>query len=109
MSFESDYIADEPVRLTGEQQKTVNAVAQLLEDRHNAYARVFRSGGSTDGDVKIVMDDLARFCRAFASTHHDNDRHAARLDGRREVFLRIMEMSRLPHDVLFDYYHRRQT
>lgn len=78
---------------------------ELLQQRARAYARIF--AGARKEDVEIVMDDLASFCRAFESTHHDDPRHSARLDGRREVYLRIMKHSRLPHDVLFQIYFRR--
>ena len=38
----------------------------------------------------LVMQDLARFCRAHESTFHPDPRVAANLDGRREVYLRIV-------------------
>lgn len=37
-----------------------------------------------------VLEDLAKFCRANESTFHADPRIAANLDGRREVWLRII-------------------
>lgn len=37
------------------------------------------------------MEDLERFCRAKQSTFHENARMHAVLEGRREVYLRIMD------------------
>lgn len=36
-----------------------------------------------------VLLDLAEFCRANENCYHDDPRHHARLEGRREVWLRI--------------------
>jgi hypothetical protein len=100
---------EDPVDMFGaslrEQAPERDAAHELLQTRARAYARVF--GHARAEDLKVVMDDLAQFCRAFESTFHDNERHAGRLDGRREVWLRIMKHTRLPHDVLFDHYFRR--
>ena len=48
--------------------------------------------------AKLVMEDLARFCRANASTFEQSDpngRVSAFREGRREVYLRIMQMAAL--------------
>lgn len=39
--------------------------------------------------TKIVMDDLAKFCRANETTFHADPRIHAVIEGRREVWLRI--------------------
>lgn len=49
----------------------------------------------------IVLSDLARFCRAHSSTGHADPHIAARLDGRREVWLRIQNHLRLTDDELW--------
>lgn len=66
-------------------------VEQYVQARKYAYIRVFAEGNSTPDDRAIVMDDLANFCRKRRSTGDANTHIAARLDGRREVILRIDE------------------
>lgn len=78
-------------------------VSAVITERRFAYQRVFAGKGSVR-DVEIVMLDLGHFCRAFASTYHPV--HSDRLDGRREVFLRIMDFTQLPHDALYLKYHQ---
>lgn len=70
----------------------------LLGRRH-AYQTVFR-GPQAD----VVLKDLARFCRANGSTFHDNERVQAKLDGRREVWLRIQHHLKLSPDELWALY-----
>ena len=52
----------------------------------------------------IVLDDLAKFCRAHESTGHSDPAVAARLDGRREVWLRIQQHLRLTDAQLWQLY-----
>jgi hypothetical protein len=63
----------------------------ILRQKRVAYGRVFVDGNATAADAKIVLDDLIVFCRANRSTFNPNVQVAARLDGRREVYLRIRE------------------
>lgn len=70
---------------------------EQLEKRRLAYARVF------DGeDGLTVLADLARFCRAKTSTFHENRDMSCMLDGRREVYLRIMEHTELSLEELWE-------
>lgn len=57
-----------------------------------------------DVNVRVVLGDLAKFCRAAESTGHANPYVAARLDGRREVWLRISQHLNLPVDELYRIY-----
>jgi hypothetical protein len=69
---------------------------EFLAQRQQAYRAVF------DGPVgRLVLADLALFCRATASTFHADPRAAAQLDGRREVFLRIQEHIQISDDELW--------
>lgn len=52
--------------------------------------------------TKDVLRDLARFCRAHRSTFHPDARVHAMLEGRREVWLRIVENLNLTEDELFE-------
>ena len=69
---------------------------RVLSSRQQEYKQTFK------GPVaESVLRDLARFCRANVSTFHDNERLAAKFDGRREVWLRIQNHLKLTPDDLF--------
>jgi hypothetical protein len=75
-----------------------------LMGRRDAYQITFR------GPVaEKVLRDLARFCRAHESTANPNTHIAARLDGRREVWLRIQAHLKLSPDKLWELYSGRPT
>ncbi len=64
----------------------VERLRSFIFGRGQAYRSTF------DGPVaKIVLEDLAHFCRANESTFHEDPNMASKLDGRREVFLRIQQ------------------
>ena len=69
--------------------------------RKQSYTNLFRDD---DRFAKIVLADLARFCRANASTFHQDPNVQSRLDGRREVWLRISEHLGLTDGELFERY-----
>ena len=71
----------------------------LLEQRSRAYQLCFSSPAA-----KMVLEDLAVFCRANASCYHDDPRLHAALEGRREVWLRITEHFNLTVDDLVKRY-----
>lgn len=69
----------------------------IIFGRQYAYKRTF------DGPLaNEVLSDLAWFCRAHASTFHENPHIASKLDGRREVLLRIQQHLKLSADDLFE-------
>lgn len=71
----------------------------FLFGRAGAYRAVF------DGPrAREVLVDLAKFCRAHESTADANPHIAARLDGRREVWLRIQEHIQMNNDDLWKLY-----
>lgn len=47
-----------------------------------------------------VLADLGRFCRADEPCWSEDQRHHARLEGRREVWLRIQQQLKLPTEEL---------
>jgi len=71
---------------------------EMLDARIGAYSRLF---DPDKPDARIVLEDLARFCRAGVSTFHPDARLAAQLDGRREVWLRIQQHTQLSNDTLW--------
>ena len=72
-----------------------------LRSRKQAYQFVFLGHGI---DTTIVLTDLAKFCRAHASTFDPDPRIAAMLDGRREVWTRISQHLHLSDEQLWDLY-----
>lgn len=69
----------------------------FLSGRRRAYRVIF------DGPTgKEVLADLAKFCRANASTYHTDDKRSNMLEGRREVFLRIQQHLNLTDQELWD-------
>ncbi len=80
----------------------IRRTLDFLHRRKRAYQLCF---GSPAGNEVLV--DLVRFCRATKSTWGSTDRHHARYEGRREVFLRITEHMHLTTDQLFALYNGR--
>jgi hypothetical protein len=74
----------------------IAAQRDLLRRRKQAYGRTFDGPGAAD-----VLADLAAFCRARTSTFDADPRVHAALEGRREVWLRIMEYTQLSEDDLW--------
>lgn len=87
--------------LTGEEnEKTMS----YLRSRQNAYKAVF-SGTAEQAQLEFVMVDLAHFCRAYKPTFHPtNQKIQDALEGRREVFQRIMDHTSLSNEALFIKY-----
>ena len=73
----------------------------LLRRRALSYQRVFLGHGV---DTDVVLADLAKFCRASASTYHADPRLSDVLTGRRETFLRIAHFLKLTDDQLWSLY-----
>jgi len=87
----------------GERPNPAEIVRRKLSDRKAAYKAVFRDGAVSD----VVLHDLATFCRATESTFREDPRAHALLEGRREVYLRIMEMCNLSDEEYWEKYRRR--
>jgi len=75
---------------------------RLLFARQYAYRSTFK-GPLAD----IVLRDLAKFCMANASTFHDNERVQSKLDGRREVWLRVAAHLNMSPEELWQLYDGR--
>lgn len=76
----------------------VESTKRFLVRRAQAYHACFPKDGMM---TQVVMADLAKFCRATSSTFHPDPQVAARLDGRREVFLRISQHLNLTTEELY--------
>ena len=70
-----------------------------LSTRRRAYVLAFSSPAGQE-----VLADLARFCRAGETTLHADARIHASLEGRREVWLRIMQHLHEKPDELYRRY-----
>lgn len=77
-----------PRQLTESQ---VEGLLQETEQLKTAFQIVFGTGPASGS----VLADLARFCRADQPCWSEDARHHARLEGRREVWLRIQEQLKL--------------
>lgn len=82
----------------------VESAKAFLTNRKMAYHQVFNKENQF---TKVVLNDLAKFCRANKSTFHTDDRMHAVLEGRREVFLRIQQHLNLSEDELWQIYEKR--
>jgi hypothetical protein len=79
----------------------VRRTRDYLTGRTRSYRRVFNIQSQ---DAQAVLEDLAKFCRAHASTGSQGPSVAARLDGRREVWLRIQQHLRLNDEDLWNLF-----
>lgn len=99
-----DYFSEEAKERTqARNQKRENARAFLFQ-RQSAYKELFKKESEL---AKVVLSDLAKFCRADKSTFDADPRVHALMEGRREVFLRIMEHLELPSEVLWEIKMRK--
>lgn len=77
---------------------------QFLFQRQKAYQDIFKKDSQS---AQKVLSDLAKFCRASVSTFDADPRLHALMEGRREVFLRIMEHLELPSELLWELKTRK--
>lgn len=82
----------------------IEHVMQFLSRRRTAYAKTF-----TGPYADEVLRDLAKFCRAHESTFNADPRVHAVLEGRREVWLRIIEQLQLTDDELYQRYAKKES
>lgn len=76
-------------------------LATYLRGRKIAYGIVFDAESRA---AQSVLRDLGRFCRANKPCFHEDPRVHALLEGRREVFLRILDHANLDHDEFMEKY-----
>lgn len=79
-----------------------DSLFDFLRLRKRAYREIFLGPPGTASHA--LLTDLADFCRAFESTWDEDARHHARLEGRREVWLRIQQHIHLEPDDLARLY-----
>jgi outer membrane protease len=86
-----------------ELKQKMSEALDFLWSRKRTYQLTFGSPAGQD-----VLIDLAKFCRADTSTWSEDARHHARLEGRREVWLRIANHLHLEPEQLFALYSGHQ-
>lgn len=70
----------------------------------SAYRNLFAAG---DGDGGIVLDDLARYCRAGTTSFVAGDSHQTAFnEGARDVFLHVAELAGLDPAAVADFFIR---
>jgi hypothetical protein len=74
----------------------IKELFEFISRRRTCYIRTFQGPLAEE-----VLADLARFCRANETTFHPDPRVEARLDGRREVWLRIQRHLQLTDEQLY--------
>lgn len=74
----------------------LDSAKQFLSRRRTAYIKTFSGPFGEE-----VLADLAKFCRANQSTFHADPRVHAVAEGRREVYLRIVQHLQLTDDQLW--------
>jgi hypothetical protein len=85
-------------------QALVERARQFIFRREFAYKHLFSRDSQ---DAKLVLKDLAKFCRAHDSTFHPDPHVRSQLDGRREVWLRIAHHLNLTSEELWGLYGRK--
>lgn len=83
--------------MSEDQRSNADKARDLLNLRQQAYQQTF---GGSSRFVQLVLEDLARFCRANESTFQVDPRAHALLEGRREVYLRIKQHLEMSPDEL---------
>lgn len=73
-------------------------MTKTLKDKRALYLRVFKSE-----EAKEVLADLRSFCFATKTTFSNDPYEMARNEGRREVFLQIMSVLKVPFEEYYDY------
>jgi len=83
-------------------------LAKILKRRY-AYRRIFLPEDDLSMDAKIVLADLAKFCRATSSTavvspisRSVDPIATAMAEGRREVWLRLMAHLHIDEKMVFN-------
>jgi hypothetical protein len=76
-----------------------NIRKKIFFRRFDAYKRLFNLDNR---DAEVVLSDLRQFCRPTGSIFSNDPLEMALMEGRRQVFLRIEEMTALERQ---DIYH----
>jgi hypothetical protein len=70
-----------------------------------AYIEVFSPGVTSQDAIDKVMNDIAWFGNGFFTTESGTDSRQKHKEGRRQVWLRVMDFAKLDIDTLFRKYN----
>lgn len=79
-------------------------IRQYLELRTMHYKNVFSEGETEKASLDFVLLDMAQWSRAYSPTWNKDKAVQDLMEGRREFYLRIMEICGVPHDTQFVKY-----
>lgn len=109
--FDPEYLYGKEKYEQEQKTRSEDDVRAMLRRRRSAYVSLFRTGKPSEGDMEIVLNDLAWFCKEFTATYDPTEGSTATermlvKEGRREVFQRIKDFANLDEDVLLLKYHK---
>ena len=82
-------------------EKTLEEQLKAIGEKKTAYQLVFGEGDPLRlPAVRAVIADLKKFCRADEPAWSEDQRHHARFEGRREVWLHIEHWLHKPEEDL---------
>lgn len=102
--FDPEVVIAAEAKAYDESETTDNAVDQYIRRRLVAYANVFSVGPTTQDNLDFVLADLAVWSRAYSPTWNKDQKVQDLMEGRRELYMRIMEITRLPHEMQYRKY-----
>ena len=85
-------------------KKSLREALGIFQTKQSAYRTVFGNGNTPA--ARKVLDDLMQFCRGNASTFRPDSREHALLEGRREVFQRILDYQNMSAEDLLRRIHQ---
>jgi hypothetical protein len=83
----------------------IEQAKNLIRGRQFSYQQVF---GRENKFAEAVLKDLAKFCYADSTSFHADPRIHALAEGRREVWLRIMQHLNMTPEEYFEKFRRKE-
>lgn len=78
-------------------------IRDLIRNKEWAWRRLLRSDdGNLNEAAKIVLSDLRTFCNGTRSNFRPDALEMARMEGRREVFMRVMTFLNVDYSAIYD-------
>lgn len=81
-----------------------DAIRKYLDVRRHHYVNVFSVGETRKESLDFVLADLAVWSKAYGPTWDRDQKVQDLREGRRELYMRIMEITGIPHDWQFVKY-----
>lgn len=81
---------------------SLSKIQLLFKERKVAYCQTFTKDSRA---ARLVLEDLAKFCRSSETTYTTDPRLSNVLEGRREVWLRIQNYLNLTTEEIYRLHH----